>query len=135
MLLAADGWPTTVDLERGGGVLRVRSGQDRRLQWRADRLSLDGIQLALSTEMPNQPVRGRLSGEGSLRLQPLELRGAVHVQDPSVQGVALQQIELDGQLIGGRFQAHARQHDSQPGPASLHCMVCNWTVSGKNLTA
>ena len=35
---------------------------------------------------------------------------------------------------GGRFQDHARQHDSQPGPASLHCMVCNWTVSDSKVT-
>ena len=34
---------------------------------------------------------------------------------------------------GVRFQAHARQHDSQPGKASLHCMVCNWTVSEENV--
>ena len=113
VLLAADGWPTTVDLERGGGVLRVRSGQDRQLQWIADRLSLDGIQLALSTETPIQPVRGRLSGDGSLRLQPLQLKGAVRVDDPTVQGVALKQIELDGQLIGGRYQAQGRLQPEQ----------------------
>ena len=35
---------------------------------------------------------------------------------------------------GGRFEAHARQHDSQPGRASLHCMLCNWTVSDNKVT-
>ena len=34
---------------------------------------------------------------------------------------------------GGRFQSHARQHDSQPGPASLHCTLCSWTVGGQNV--
>ena len=111
--LASSGWPLQADLRRGGGSLTVRPGAERQLRWRADQLSIAGLQLSLPTASASGPLQGRLSGDGVLALKPVELVGDLHLDDPKLRGIALKRIELEGRVAAGRFQTRGRLQPQQ----------------------
>ena len=111
--LGASGWPLQADLRRGGGRLTVRSDARRQLRWKADQLSIDGLQLTLPTTSSSGSLQGRLSGDGALALTPLELVGSLDLDDPQLRGIGLNRIELEGRVSAGRFQARGRLQPQQ----------------------
>ena len=111
--LGASGWPLQADLRRGGGRLTVRSDARSQLRWKADQLSIAGLQLTLPTTSSSGSLQGRLSGEGALALTPLELVGDLHLDDPKLRGIGLNRIELEGRVSAGRFQTRARLQPQQ----------------------
>ena len=103
--LGSSGWPLQADLRRGTGSLTVRSGAKGQVEWNADQLSIAGLQLTLPSGSASGSLQGRLSGDGVLALQPVELVGAVQLEDPQLRGLGLNRIELEGRVSGGRFSA------------------------------
>ena len=76
--------PRRIDLERQGGRLTLE-GQPQRYHWRASRLPLQGLALALGQRL--ESLQGLLGGEGVLEFQPLAFRGDVVVSQPRFAGV------------------------------------------------
>ena len=111
--LGSSGWPLQADLRRGTGSLTVRSGAKGQVEWNADQLSIAGLQLTLPSGSASGSLQGRLSGDGVLALQPVELVGAVQLEDPQLRGLGLNRIELEGRVSGGRFRALGRLQPRQ----------------------
>ena len=109
--LAADGWPQAVRLDRGEGQLRldavVPAGKQRRYRWSSTDLSLDGLRLILPPVDQPKAVAGQLTGAGSLAMAPLVVKGTAAIAEPSLAGVAMASLNLEGALTDGRFQADA----------------------------
>nr|WP_115093644.1 translocation/assembly module TamB domain-containing protein [Synechococcus sp. UW106] len=109
--LAADGWPEAVRLDRGEGQLRLdgvapRGGQ-RRYRWSAADLNIDGLRFIVSPVNQPKAVAGQLTGEGSLAMAPFAFSGSAAIAEPSLAGVAMESLNLEGSLTDGRFQADA----------------------------
>ena len=105
-VLTADGWPSRVSLERGNGALRM-DGTPGRYRWTADSLDLDGLELAVPPGRRFESLAGRLSGQGELAVNPLNVSGTLDVTDPGLRGIALKKARLNGRLQAGRFQVEA----------------------------
>ena len=109
--LDADAWPKTVRLRRGEGQLRLDglapAGDQRRYRWRAAGFNIDGLRFILPPVTQPKAVAGQLTGAGSLAMAPLAIRGSAAIADPSMAGVAMQSLEVEGSLSDGRFKADA----------------------------
>ncbi|MCB4429166.1 translocation/assembly module TamB [Synechococcus sp. MU1643] len=109
--LDADAWPKTVRLRRGEGQLRLDglapAGDQRRYSWRAAGFNIDGLRFILPPVTQTQAVAGQLTGAGSIAMAPLAIRGSAAIFEPSMEGVAMQSLEVEGSLSDGRFQADA----------------------------
>ncbi|WP_038557265.1 translocation/assembly module TamB domain-containing protein [Synechococcus sp. KORDI-52] len=109
--LDADVWPKTVRLDRGEGQLRLdglaQRGGQRRYRWRAADLDIDGLRFIVPPVNQPKLVAGRLTGEGSLAMAPLAIRGSAAIAGPSLAGVAMESLNLEGSLTDGRFLADA----------------------------
>ncbi len=101
--LGVDWWPTRLSVTRQGGVLSV-IGTQKKYRWTADRLVLDGLQVAIPPQEQFEAVYGEFSGQGQLALDPLDVSGSAVVDDVVVMGVGLNQISLQGQLAQNRFK-------------------------------
>ncbi|KMM17562.1 hypothetical protein [Synechococcus sp. GFB01] len=95
--------PVAARLERAGGQLSL-SGTPRLYRWQAEGLPLDGLQLALGPEGRRQPVQGRLSGAGSLGLQPLAFQGRAELDRPIALGVWGRRARFEGRYADRRYQ-------------------------------
>ena len=95
--------PTSVVLTRQGGQLRF-DGSPAAYRWRAEAMPLDGLELALPPKGRFEGLYGRLSGEGVLGLQPLEMTGSVSLDRPGLLGLQLRQALLEGTYRDRRFQ-------------------------------
>jgi translocation and assembly module TamB len=109
--LAADGWPQAVRLDRGQGQLRLdglapRGGQ-RRYRWSAADLNIDGLRFIVAPLNQPKAVAGQLTGAGSLAMAPFAVSGSAAIAEPSLAGVAMESLNLEGSLTDGRFQADA----------------------------
>ena len=98
--------PRQVRLERGGGSLEL-SGRPRRYRWRAGRLPLEGLQVALGPRGRRQPLQGLLSGQGQLELQPLAFDGDVQLDRPVFLGVWGSTAQASFRYRQRRYQAQA----------------------------
>ena len=109
--LAADAWPKALRLDRGNGQLRVDglapgAGQ-RRYRWSAANLNIDGLRFIAPPVNQPKAVAGQLTGAGSLAMAPLAVSGSAAIAEPSLAGVAMESLNLEGSLTDGRFQADA----------------------------
>jgi translocation and assembly module TamB len=95
--------PVAAHLQRSGGSLRL-AGSPRRYRWQAERLPLDGLQVALGPRSRRQPVQGRISGQGLLELQPLALSGQAELDRPILLGVWGRRARLSGRYGDRRYQ-------------------------------
>ena len=95
--------PTTVTLVRQGGELSL-AGTPASYRWQARRLPLDGLELALPPKGRFEGLYGRLSGEGTLGLQPLAMEGHLTFDRPGLLGVQLRQAQLQGTYSNRRYQ-------------------------------
>ena len=109
--LAADGWPKAVRLDRGEGQLRFDGlesrGAQRRYSWSAADLNIDGLRFIVPPGNQPKAVAGQLTGSGNLALAPLAVSGSASIAEPSLAGVAMESLNLEGVLADGRFQADA----------------------------
>ena len=109
--LAADAWPQAVRLNRGEGQLRLdglapRGGQ-RRYRWSAADLNIDGLRFIVAPVNQPKAVAGQLTGAGSLSMGPFAVSGSAAIAEPSLAGVAMESLNLEGSLKDGRFKADA----------------------------
>ena len=95
--------PRTVTLRRQRGELRL-AGSPASYRWRAQGLPLDGLELALPPKGRFEGLYGRLSGEGTLGLQPLEMAGAITLDQPGLLGLQLRQARLEGTYRNRGYQ-------------------------------
>ena len=104
--LGADWLPTDVMLRRRNGTLQLR-GTPADYRWTADNLVVDGLELALPPRKRWEGVYGRLSGNGTLGLQPLAMTADLSLSRPGVMGLQLQQILLTGRYADRRYSLSA----------------------------
>ncbi len=95
--------PSSVVLMRHGGQLRF-DGTPAAYRWRAESMPLDGLEVALPPKQRFEGLYGRLSGEGVLGLQPLEMTGSVSLDRPGLLGLQLQQALMEGTYRDRRFK-------------------------------
>ncbi|KZR85988.1 hypothetical protein MITS9509_01972 [Synechococcus sp. MIT S9509] len=100
--LGANWLPSEVMLRRRKGDLQLR-GTPAAYQWTANDLTVDGLELALPPRQRWEGVYGRLSGEGTLGLQPLAMTGDLSIKRPGIMGLQLQQILLTGRYSDRRY--------------------------------
>ncbi len=107
----ADAWPKAVSLDRGEGQLRLDrlapGGDQLRYRWRAADLKIDGLRFILPPVNQPKAVAGQLTGSGNLAMGPLAVSGSVAIAEPSMAGVAIESLDVEGFLNDGRFQADA----------------------------
>jgi translocation and assembly module TamB len=103
---AANGWPASLRLKRGGGFLQLK-GDQRGYRWDVAGLMLDGIQGAIPTQQRFESVGGQLNGAGQLSFAPLSLNGRLTVDAPRIGALAMQKAVLEGGLQNSRFEANA----------------------------
>ena len=92
--------PEQVRLSRGAGRLTL-AGSPRRYHWTAQGLPLDGLSLRLPQAPAPLPLRGRLSGQGALELQPLAMVADVELLDPALPGLPGRQLQARGRYRAG----------------------------------
>ncbi len=95
--------PTGVTLRRQRGELTL-AGSPASYRWRAQGLPLDGLELALPPKGRFEGLYGRLSGEGTLGLQPLEMAGSITLDQPGLLGLQLRQARLEGTYRNRGYQ-------------------------------
>ena len=100
--LAANWLPSDVMLRRREGSLQL-SGTPADYRWTANNLSVDGLELALPPRQRWEGVYGRLSGNGTLGLQPLAITADLSLSRPGVMGLQLQQGLLTGRYADRRY--------------------------------
>ena len=100
--LGANWLPTDVMLRRRKGDLQLR-GTPAGYRWTATDLTVDGLELALPPRQRWEGVYGRLSGDGTLGLQPLAMTGDLSISRPGIMGLQLQQILLTGRYADRRY--------------------------------
>ncbi|MFQ6537383.1 MULTISPECIES: translocation/assembly module TamB domain-containing protein [Aphanothece] len=96
--------PVSVVLQRHGGELGLE-GAPRAYRWRARSFPLEGLLLALGPRSQYQPLRGLLSGQGDLELQPLAFSGTARLEHPVLLGVWARQVTISGQYTERRYEA------------------------------
>lgn len=94
--------PTDVMLRRRNGDLQL-SGTPAAYQWTASNLSVDGLEIVLPPRQRWEGVYGRLSGNGTLALQPLAMTGDLSISRPGIMGLQLQQVLLSGRYVNRRY--------------------------------
>lgn len=94
--------PTDVMLRRRKGDLQLR-GTPAGYRWTATDLTVDGLELTLPPRQRWEGVYGRLSGDGTLGLQPLAMTGDLSISRPGIMGLQLQQILLTGRYADRRY--------------------------------
>jgi translocation and assembly module TamB len=94
--------PVRIDLERHGGLLRL-AGRPETYRWQARDFPLSGLTLATGPRGSFQPLQGRLSGAGSLGLEPLAFGGSLRLADPRFLGIAGQEIRADVRYADRRY--------------------------------
>ena len=97
--------PGPIALERGGGQLNLE-GQPRSYRWTSQQLLLDGLSLRLPRAR-GQTLRGLLSGDGNLSLQPLAFNGSAQLERPAVPGLQLQRASISGDYAQRRYSVRA----------------------------
>ncbi len=110
--------PTNALLERGGGSLTL-AGSPAAYRWQARALPLEGLALALGARPSFQPLRGDLSGTGTLQLQPLAFRGRVAVAEPLFMGLAGQGLQADVRYADRRYDLDATLQPLAGGQLAL----------------
>ena len=113
--------PQTLDLERGTGVLSLH-GSPRHYSWRARRLPLQGLALAMTVGAAPQPLQGILSGQGHLDLQPLRMDGVVTVLEPQLLGLTGRQLDLNGWWQSRRFSLNGRWQAARGSSVALRLL-------------
>ncbi len=106
--------PSRVQLDRQDGQLAF-SGSPRRYLWRARSFPLEGLSLALGPQQRLQPLSGRLSGQGSLDLQPLWMHGSARIDDPQLLGIRGRRFDAHGEYRGRRFELTGLLHPRGDG--------------------
>ncbi len=94
--------PEQVRLSRGGGQLTL-AGSPRRYHWTAQALPLDGLSLGLQQAQAPLPLRGSLSGQGALDLQPLAMVADGVLLDPGLPGLSGRQLQARVRYRGGEL--------------------------------
>ena len=94
--------PEQVRLSRGGGQLTL-AGSPRRYHWTAQALPLDGLSLRLQQAQAPLPLRGSLSGQGALDLQPLAMVADGLLRDPGLPGLSGRQLQARVRYRGGEL--------------------------------
>jgi len=110
--------PVAIDLRRQQGLLSL-AGTPRSYRWLADGFPLAGLRLALGPAGRFQALEGRLSGRGSLGLQPLAFQGQVELEQASVLGVVARRVELEGSYRERRYQAQGVVEPQSGGQLDL----------------
>ena len=110
--------PQQLTLQRADGALSLR-GTPRRYLWRARRFPLAGISVALAPGWPQQPLHGRVSGQGNLDLQPLVVAGSATVQQPQLLGLTGRDLRLSGSLRARRYALEAQWHGPRAAAVDL----------------
>ncbi|MFM8258988.1 MAG: translocation/assembly module TamB domain-containing protein [Vulcanococcus sp.] len=108
--------PAEIRLQRSGGLLEL-VGDPRAYRWRAQGLPLAGLGLRLGPQGGWQPLRGLLSGQGQLALQPLAIRGRAAVQQPQLLGVLGSSLQAAGWWRDRRFGLDGRWLSPRSGGA------------------
>ena len=111
--LRGAGVPPLLELRRGDGRLALQLPEPDQLSWRADGLSLDGLQFSLPFTGQWQALRGRLSGRGEFAASSRRLNGSIQLDAPALQGLSLRQIDLEGAFNGERFALKGRMVPDQ----------------------
>ncbi len=95
--------PEQVRLSRGGGQLTL-AGSPRHYHWTAQALPLDGLNLRLLQQAQAPlPLRGSLSGQGALDLQPLAMVADGVLRDPGLPGLSGRQLQARVRYRGGEL--------------------------------
>ena len=100
--LGANWLPNRVLLTRRGGRMEM-TGTPAAYRWMAKGLSIDGVELALPPKQRWEGLYGRLSGEGTLGLQPLAMEADLSLSRPGLMGLQLRQILLSGRYKDRRY--------------------------------
>ena len=94
--------PTDVMLRRRKGDLQLR-GTPAAYQWTASNFTVDGLEIVLPPRQRWEGVYGRLSGKGTLALQPLAMTGDLSISRLGIMGLQLQQGLLTGRYQDRRY--------------------------------
>ena len=107
--LAADAWPKAHvwTVERGSCAWTDWRREERRATAGAANLNIDGLRFIAPPVNQPKAVAGQLTGAGSLAMAPLAVSGSAAIAEPSLAGVAMESLNLEGSLTDGRFQADA----------------------------
>lgn len=100
--LGANWLPSRVLLTRRGGRMEM-TGTPAAYRWMAQGLAIDGVELALPPKQRWEGLYGRLSGEGTLGLQPLAMEADLSLSRPGLMGLQLRQILLSGRYNDRRY--------------------------------
>ena len=116
--LGANWLPTDVMLRRRNGELQFR-GTPAAYEWSARDFSVDGLELVLPPRKRWEGVYGRLSGDGTLGLQPLAMTGDLSISRPGVMGLQLQQMLLSGRYSDRRYTVTGEMLPPDTGQITL----------------
>jgi len=94
--------PVSIQLNRRGGQLKL-TGTPRGYRWTARDFPLQGLALSMGPKRPFQPLLAKLSGSGSLGLQPLAFDGRVALDRPQFLGVGGKRIAADVRYADRRY--------------------------------
>jgi len=94
--------PVRIDLDRQGGLLQL-VGRPEGYRWQARAFPLAGLTLATGPRRRFQPLQARLSGAGSLGLEPLAFDGSVTLEDPRFLGIAGRRIAAEVRYADRRY--------------------------------
>ena len=100
--LGANWLPTDVLLRRHRGNLQL-TGTPAAYRWTASDLTVDGLELAMPPRQRWEGIYGRLSGNGTLGLQPLAMTADLSISRPGLMGLQLRQILLRGRYADRRY--------------------------------
>ncbi|BEV35662.1 translocation/assembly module TamB domain-containing protein [Synechococcus sp. M16CYN] len=103
---ATNGWPLVVELERGGGLLRVVGSQNG-YNWTATGLALNGLKVVFPFYRRPVPVTGKVTGTGQLNRAPIGINGNLAFNALKAGPLILQQASLNGNIQDDHFQAKA----------------------------
>ena len=100
--LGANWLPTDVLLRRHRGSLSL-TGTPAAYRWTASDLTVDGVELALPPRQRWEGLYGRMSGNGTLGLQPLAMTADLRLSRPGLMGLQLRQILISGRYADRRY--------------------------------
>jgi translocation and assembly module TamB len=106
--------PDQVRLSRGTGLLEL-AGSPRHYHWTARGLPLDGLSLRLAQAPGPLPLRGSLSGRGSLDLQPLAMAADGVVTNPALPGLPGRQLQAQARYRAGAFSLQGEWQAKRQG--------------------
>ena len=94
--------PVSIDLSRRAGQLQL-TGTPRSYRWTARSFPLQGLAVSMGPQQPFQPLLAKLSGSGSLGLQPLAFEGHVALDRPQFLGLGGKRIAADVSYADRRY--------------------------------